>query len=33
LRDYLVTFAGCCYQNPKSMCPPHQMMLPRIIRG
>jgi glutaconyl-CoA decarboxylase len=33
LRDYLLAFARCCYQNPRSMCPPHQMMLPRIIRG
>jgi len=33
LRDYLVVFARCCYQNPRSTCPPHQMMLPRIIKG
>jgi len=33
LRKYLVAFAGCCYQNPKSMCAQHQMILPRIIRG
>jgi glutaconyl-CoA decarboxylase len=33
LRKYLVAFANCCYQNPTSICPQHQMMLPRIIRG
>ena len=33
LRKYMVAFAGCCYQNPKSMCAQHQMMLPRIIKG
>jgi glutaconyl-CoA decarboxylase subunit alpha len=33
LRRYLQAFAGCVYQNPKSICPQHQMMLPRIIRG
>jgi glutaconyl-CoA decarboxylase subunit alpha len=33
LRDYLKAFAGACYQNPKSICPHHQMMLPRIIKG
>ncbi len=33
LRKYLVAFAGASYQNPKSICPQHQMILPRIIRG
>jgi len=33
MRKYLVAFAGCVYQNPKSICPQHQMMLPRIIKG
>ncbi|MCB2169273.1 MAG: glutaconyl-CoA decarboxylase subunit alpha [Deltaproteobacteria bacterium] len=33
LRRYLTAFAGAAYQNPKSICPQHQMILPRIIRG
>lgn len=33
IRDYMVAFANCVYQNPKSICPHHHMMLPRIIRG
>ncbi|MBI5527353.1 MAG: glutaconyl-CoA decarboxylase subunit alpha [Deltaproteobacteria bacterium] len=33
LRDYTVTFTRCCYQNPKSICPHHQMLLPRVIKG
>ena len=33
MRKYLVAFAGSVYQNPKSICPHHQMMLPRIIKG
>jgi glutaconyl-CoA decarboxylase subunit alpha len=33
LRKYLTSFAGAAYQNPGSICPHHQMMLPRIIRG
>jgi glutaconyl-CoA decarboxylase len=33
LRKYLVAFANCCYQNPNSICPQHQMMIPRIIKG
>ena len=33
LRGYLKAFAGCVYQNPKSICPQHQMLLPRVIRG
>ena len=33
LRDYMVAFANCVYQNPKSLCPQHHMMIPRIIKG
>ncbi len=33
LRSYLTAFAGAAYQNPQSICPQHQMILPRIIRG
>lgn len=33
LRGYLQAFAGAVYQNPKSTCPRHQMLLPRIIKG
>lgn len=33
IRRYLVAFAGAVYQNPISICPPHQMLTPRIIRG
>ena len=33
LREYSVAFARSCYQNPVSVCPHHQMLLPRSIRG
>lgn len=33
LRKYMVAFAGSAYQNPTSICPQHQMILPRIIKG
>ncbi|MEE8394664.1 MAG: carboxyl transferase domain-containing protein [bacterium] len=33
IRKYLTAFAGAAYQNPKSICPTHQMILPRIIKG
>jgi glutaconyl-CoA decarboxylase subunit alpha len=33
LRSYLKAFAGAAYQNPESICPQHQMMLPRLIKG
>jgi glutaconyl-CoA decarboxylase len=33
MRRYMKAFAGSVYQNPNSMCPHHQMMLPRIIAG
>ncbi len=32
LRKYMQAFTGAAYQNPKSICPQHQMILPRIIR-
>ena len=33
LRDYFIAFARSCYQNPQSICPHHQMLLPRSITG
>lgn len=33
LRKYCVAFTGANYQNPKSITPIHQMILPRIIKG
>jgi glutaconyl-CoA decarboxylase len=33
LRKYLAAFTGAAYQNPKSICPQHQMLLPRSIKG
>jgi glutaconyl-CoA decarboxylase len=33
LRAYLTAFIGAAYQNPRSICPRHQMILPRIIKG
>jgi glutaconyl-CoA decarboxylase len=33
LRKYLVAFVGAAYQNPKSICPHHHLILPRIIKG
>ncbi len=33
LRGYLKAFTGSAYQNPKSICPHHQMLTPRIIKG
>jgi len=33
IRNYMVAFTGSAYQNPKSICPHHQMILPRIIKG
>lgn len=32
LRKYFVAFIGGVYQNPKSLCPFHQMITPRICR-
>jgi len=33
VRKYLVAFTAAAYQNPKSICPHHHMILPRIIKG
>lgn len=33
MRKYMTSFIGGAYQNPDSICPHHQMMLPRIIKG
>lgn len=33
LRKYIAAFAGCAYQNPKSICGKNHMILPRIIKG
>ena len=33
LRKYIQAFVGANYQNPRSITPVHQMLLPRIIRG
>jgi glutaconyl-CoA decarboxylase len=33
LRGYLQAFVGAAYQNPKSLCPQHHLMLPRIAKG
>ena len=33
LRTYIEAFAGANYQNPRSITPVHQMLLPRIIKG
>ena len=32
MRNYIVAFADSCYQNPDSICPFHQMLLPRTIK-
>jgi len=32
IRPYIQAFANACYQNPESICPVHQMLLPRVIR-
>lgn len=32
LRNYILAFADSAYQNPKAICPVHQMLLPRCIR-
>ncbi len=33
IRKYMKAFAGAAYQNPRSICAHHQMVLPRLIRG
>jgi len=32
LRSYVLAFTDAAYQNPGSICPVHQMLIPRIIR-
>ena len=32
LRNYMLAFTDAVYQNPESICPVHQMLLPSIIR-
>ena len=32
LRKYIVAFVEAAYQNPASICPVHQMLLPRVIK-
>ena len=32
LRPYIQAFTEAVYQNPKSICPMHQMVTPRAIR-
>ena len=29
----LLAVSGAAYQNPKSICPRHHMLLPRVIKG
>jgi len=33
MRDYFIAFVRSSYQNPTSICPHHQMLLPRSIKG
>ncbi|NPV91811.1 MAG: glutaconyl-CoA decarboxylase subunit alpha [Firmicutes bacterium] len=33
LRKYCMAFVGSVYQNPASICPFHQMITPRVIKG
>src|SRR5512135_3480535 len=33
IRRYMVAFTGAAYQNPRSICPHHHLMLPRLIKG
>jgi glutaconyl-CoA decarboxylase subunit alpha len=33
IRRYMSAFAGGVYQNPRSICPHHHMLLPRLIRS
>ena len=32
IRGYVEAFTEAAYQNPESICPFHQMILPRAIR-
>jgi glutaconyl-CoA decarboxylase len=33
LRGYMQAFAGAAYQNPKSICPQHHLISPRVAKG
>ncbi len=33
IRGYMTAFANRVYQNPRSICPQHHLMLPRLIRS
>jgi glutaconyl-CoA decarboxylase len=33
VRDYFIAFVRSSFQNPRSLCPHHQMLLPRSIKG
>ena len=33
IRRYMVAFANGVYQNPRSICPHHHRLLPRLIRS
>jgi glutaconyl-CoA decarboxylase len=33
LRGYLQAFAGAAFQNPKSICPQHHLITPRVAKG
>jgi len=33
IRNYLAAFTAGVYQNPRSICPHHHLMLPRLIRS
>ncbi len=33
LRKYMMAFTRSVYQNPRSICPHHHMLLPRLIRS
>jgi len=33
IRKYMVAFANAAYQNPRSICPQHHMILPRMIQS
>jgi glutaconyl-CoA decarboxylase len=33
IRNYMVAFANSVYQNPRSICPQHHLITPRIIKG
>ena len=33
IRKYMVAFTNSVYQNPKSICPQHHMIIPRLIKS